>query len=508
MSFGRTAAVGARFAGQSSVGSALGSLIRRIAPVATVMLIALAAGVLAAKSHHYGIAVAAGVLVFAIGVIRLEAAFAALVVVALLLPRYVGNTPFMTLLGLVTLLAFVQAMMAGQSLSVAVPFVAYALVFFIAVLHAGPGGTDVVSLAKYIAPPLLAGATALVASTRRVRRLFLLFLIGGCLAQLPFAFVAGARVLAHPGSTGVYADRVYGLLLNSKSLGDIEVVCGVLLVAMVLVGVSRPRLFLAASAVLFSIPVLGAVKAAEFMLPVGLLIVGVGAFIARPNPAVRRRARTLIAIAAVALPAFVIVEAVIYPSTASVLSSPTGILKYVNARAGGAQGPIPGRGVAVSTAVSLAASSSPLTALLGRGPGATNIKLTGRLSPFAQQADLLLTPAQETNSVWIPRMLVETGVLGVLALFSLLWVISAAAWRGARSFSRDPTDLALLLALPGIIVVVLIAALEDTVFSLPPVVVVFWMLLGIGVAAARETLPVTEPRGSSERPALLTSRAA
>jgi hypothetical protein len=150
-----------------------------------------------------------------------------------------------------------------------------------------------------------------------------------------------------------------------------------------------------------------------------------------------------------------------------------------SAQAGGPHGVelLPGRFAQLRLALRLSVHSGLRVALVGRGIGAST------LDPRYQLAQAVPLP-QRTGSIWLGVLLTDTGWVGTLAFFGLLgWLVHASRrlWRAAAS-----TDRLLAAALPGLVVLTLLASVFSLVLQARSFSLIFWILVGLTMSAVAD----------------------
>jgi hypothetical protein len=172
-----------------------------------------------------------------------------------------------------------------------------------------------------------------------------------------------------------------------------------------------------------------------------------------------------------------------------------GFLPHVNVTAPSPSGVelLPGRLLQLKLAARLSFQSGPVVAMLGRGPGSTE------LDPRYDRAqDVPL--AQRTGPTWIGRILTETGWFGLIAFFALLgWtaLLGRQLWRQTAHASADR---ALGASLPGVAAVTVVAGALATILDIRGYSALFWLLLGLAISGVHERRHASSPAGP-DRPA-------
>jgi hypothetical protein len=143
---------------------------------------------------------------------------------------------------------------------------------------------------------------------------------------------------------------------------------------------------------------------------------------------------------------------------------------------------LPGRFAQIELASRLSVRDGLGVWLLGRGIGSSDLTASYLL---AQD----VPPSQRTGSTWIGLLLTETGWAGLIAFFFLLgWLtlLGRRLWRGG---SPAGPDRALGAALPGLAALTGAGAVFTTILSVRSYSIVFWILIGLAISAARELGP-------------------
>ncbi len=140
---------------------------------------------------------------------------------------------------------------------------------------------------------------------------------------------------------------------------------------------------------------------------------------------------------------------------------------------------LPGRFVQLKLALNLSARGGLWNAVLGRGPGATKLDPAYHLAQFVPEP-------QRTGSTWIGVLLTETGWLGLSAFIVLLgWLVLLGRRLWNFSAPGGP-DRLLGAALPGLVALTAVGAAFTTILDVRGYSLVFWLLVGVAISAARE----------------------
>jgi len=158
--------------------------------------------------------------------------------------------------------------------------------------------------------------------------------------------------------------------------------------------------------------------------------------------------------------------------------------------AAGAQAPfhgvqlLPGRLRQLQIALHLSFHSGFLSGVVGRGLGAAD------LDPSYTYSGEVPAP-QKTGGTWPGRLLIETGWLGLTAFVALLLWLAALGlqlWRNGVAAA----DRALGAALPGLAALTVLGGVELLILDVRGYSIVFWILVGLAISAARAARPVPE----------------
>jgi hypothetical protein len=457
--------------------------------------IALAA-VLGAASVNFGARMvlmmlfAAGFAVIAFK--RIEIVFAGLYAVAFVGPAVLGNELWPPVVTLVVFYIAGRELLLGRRPVVSGFLFAYCAVYTLALVHGDWNPATVPAIRGIVTPALLAMATASVARDAETRRRLVLLFVPFAALQLPFALLQSLEGIGTYGQSGFeqFGDNVTGTLGGSASgtLTLVTVAVGTVLFAAALERVWKPRLLGVASIILASAGVLSVARAVFIFVPVAAATTLLASAFLRKRSVGMKRIATVATLIAVATPAAVIAMSAIYPGVTRDINSLDKIRDYLFLPQ---SGPNPERAGQLEIAVRVVKEGGVGAVVLGEGLGDT--WLSGDPHVIASPDDpVVLKPEQFTNSVWTPRILVEAGLLGVLAFLALLAYMLSLARRGTRRVAERSWDAAIVLALPGIAALTLIGSFYQTVLDLPSYATFFWVLLGLGIATAREPRNVPE----------------
>lgn len=495
----------------------------------------------AAGRAHVG--QAAGTLLRAAA--RVETGYALLLVSAFVLPHWIGYRAWIPALALAIALAVGHGLLASRRPILPVALAAYFVVYAVVAVHSDPDTFSVIEAGKFFAPPALALAVAWSAHDPAIRQRLVLLSIAAVALQVPVVLAQAVDNLADFGRDAIEGvDSITGLLGpdHPGTVAQSGLFAGFVVLAAGFVWLLRLRWAVAAALVLIFLTVLTSTRAGYLFAPVGLGAIAIALWLAGRREAVRANVRLLTLLAVLILPVLVITQGALYPGANTPVTSFDSLTSYlkgsldesaytarpggagsgggarIGSRAeagggGGARGKgrpgvqgvrgspcwrktcLPGRGRQLSLALELSVEDSVDVALLGRGIGASRFKDQSLLSPTGATADPISREEQRTNGVWVPRVITETGFLGLLAFGSLIAYMIALAWRNRLQLRSSTWDGAVILALPGIAALTLASAFYNTVLAIQPYATLFWPLLGVAIAIDAERRD-RERRGS------------
>jgi hypothetical protein len=475
-----------------------------VAPAAVIL--GLGAGIAAVRYGPRAIVALLAIILVVAALKRVEIMFAALFLSAFIAPAFIGTRGASLLIVGATTFLLLRALAAGQPIVGAWFLVPYALVYLIAAAH-GDGNASVInSLAKYLAYPAFAVAAASVLQTSALRQRVLTIMLLVMAAQAPFVIsqALGGISLYGASNGGKFGDFVTGTLgsFGSGRIAQVGVLGATVLFALAIERIWKPKL-LAAGAVLFlAFGVFSIARAVFFFTPVAF-----GAVVIASAVYARRsiRARRLIAVSFIfllATPALALAMSTLYPGVNEEISSAAKIQDYLfNRTSGNAKE----RGGQITTAVSIATNDSFGRLLLGAGPGTTWVGSDPHL-PLPEDNPFTLTNEQGTAGVWYGKVLVEAGVLGLLAFFGLLAATIDISRRTRHRTAPGSFDGALLVAMTGVAALALIASTYSSTLDEPSFAVPFWTMLGMTLAIAhsnsrqRQPLPGQPDADAEARP--------
>jgi hypothetical protein len=446
------------------------------------------AGVAAVRYGARGLAVPLAVVAGLAALRHVEVVFAGLFLSAFVAPAVVGYQGASVLIVAATAFLLLRALALGQPVIGAWFIGAYAVVFLVAAIHGDPNAAVANSLVKYLAYPVFAVATASAVRSSRIRQRVTALMLAIMLIQAPFLIaqaVAGISVFgAYNG--GAFGDFVTGTLGSSGSgrVGVVGAIGATILFALAIERIWKPKLLAIGVVIFLSFGVFSIARAVFFFTPVAFgAVVLASALFARRSI----RARRLIAVTVVFLlvaPALVVAMSTLYPGVNEEISTPAKIENYLfNRNSGNAQE----RGGQLNTALSIATRDGLGQLLLGEGPGITWVNADPHL-PLSPDSPYTLTSEQNTSGIWIGRVIVEAGLLGVIAFVGLLVAIVDMARRARHATAPRSFDAGLLVATTGVAVLALIAATYTSVLDEPPSAIPFWTLVGMTIAIGRDAV--------------------
>jgi hypothetical protein len=452
-----------------------------------------------------------------------ELVVAAMLVAGVIAPAFIGFKAWVPSLVLVTLAA--AAAVATRRRTAVIPWVivAYIAVYALAGLH-GLGELNKLEAAKYFGPPVLAVAIATLADTQERRgRLLVLMLVVIVPQVLVTAGQAIALIAEHGRELAVSrVDQVTGTL-GPDAPGTVTLVCmlgAVLCLAAALAETVSRRWAALVGTGLLLVGVFSSTRAVYLFIPAALLPV-VALWWLRSRARLGR-VLAYAAVVAVLVPASALGIELLYPGANVSVRSKSELKTYLNtntvepkgqpqsARQSDSESPapvdrtevLPGRVEQVRIALRLSVDEGPLTMLLGRGLGATSFKDdVDALEGSIRKPGLPANDVERTNGLWVSRTLTEAGWAGIAAFAGLLaWALFAAVriWRRAP---RGP-DRVIALALPGVAGLTFAGGFYITVLAVQPYASVFWLFVGLALAAVSDRRPA--PVGEESEVAVQT----
>jgi len=448
-----------------------------------------------------------------------DVAIALVLVSVIWMPAFAGGKAWPVAVACTFALAGSRALRERRLPPVPLFLVAFVAVYAAAAVHGGSAdGSD---LAVYFLRPLVAIAVATLVSTAAARLRALVLVVALAVSQIPVTAAQAADIVARYGrgaTTG--ADAVTGTLGASQAgvLTLVGVAAASIVAASWLTGAVRGRWAALVAGALVAVGVFTATRAVvAFLVVVAMSLAAAAVLFFGPRRPPLGRLLAIVAAAVVAAPLVYVTTVAIYPGafvgvwssqTAAVLggAEAQGIRHPLRPptwppharRVAGAPGTerpaepavaapatspppqgvelLPGRMVQLEEAVRLSTDDGLGVAALGRGPGAAELDPSYRL---AQEVPL----PQRTGTTWVGKVLTETGWLGLGAFGALLaWLVLVAArlWRTAAATA----DRVLAASLPGIAGLTGIGAVFTTVLDVRGYSLLFWIVVGIAIAAA------------------------
>jgi hypothetical protein len=439
-----------------------------------------------------------------------ELGYGILLASTFVLPYWIDFYAWIPALCLATALAALQGWRSGRAPVLPLAMVLYLAAYAIAGLHSDPATFSIIEAGKYFAPPVLALTIAWAAQSPATRRNLVLLAVVAVAIQLPVAMAQAAHTVAQAVPN---PDTVTGLLASDQSnvLGQVGVLAAVLVFVAGSVGKLPFRWALAGTLALLALGVLCSSKVDYILAPVGLGVTALVLWLETPGRRALRAPALAAAVCAVAIfPALYGGMDALYPGensslleaqnltptqqrhwSASVRASHAGD-QQSRSKANSAAGQkrltvLPGRVRQLHLALRLSVNDGPVVALLGRGIGDTRYKRQSFLgASSAMTSDPITRREQKTNSIWVARLLTETGYLGLLAFVGLEAYLLVLWWRNRRVDPRSGWDSVVIYALPGITAMTLISGLYNTALAIQPYATLFWPLLGIAIAVDRQ----------------------
>lgn len=469
-----------------------------------------------------------GVRALPLRLLRVEVGFAILLVSAFVLPNWIGYRAWILALAIALVLAAAHGLLERRRPVLPAALLVYVGLYAAAALYSDPETFSLIEAGKYFATPALALAFAWAAHSPKTRRRLVLMIIAAVAVQLPFAMGQVGELIAEFGRDPAIVggvDGITGLLGpdHPGTLAQCGLLAGLLLLGAAYLGVGRSVWLPVGAVSLVLLAVLTSTRAGYVWTPLALAAVAATLWLVARRHVDTRTLVLATAIALISLPVMYVATGALYPGSNVVvrsvsdvgkaLVSPEGNVKTKGevrpeadtnkklarkARRAGDQADsagavngtgsryLPGRARQLELAFDISTSGGFDRALLGRGIGTTRFKSEGVLHPTTgEPAATIDRRTQKTNGVWVPRILTETGFLGVTAFAILIAYLVAVTWRN-RNLLRSPSwDGAVILALPGVAALTLVSGFFNTVLAVQPYATLFWPLLGIAVAIDR-----------------------
>jgi len=436
------------------------------------------------------------VISFARVLVRVEIGYAALLVSAFVLPVWIGFAAWIPALVIAVAFAVGHALLARRRIVLPPVMLAYLGIYAAALVLSDSATFSLIEAGKFFAPPIYALAVAWAAFEAQTRKRLVLLTIAAAAIQLPVVIVQTIDNLLQRGGDAIDGVDFITGLLGDRTPGILTQVA--ILAAILVLSAGYLRLISLRQALLggFALIMLGALsstRASYVFVPLALGAVAMALWIVVRNPPDRRSLRAAVVAPLLAVAILILATGALYPGANSGLFGDGGYVEETVERDPGLSTGeqilrplnttvLPGRGKQVRVALELSVDGGADTFFLGRGIGATRFKTQAVLDETGASFDLLTRPEQQTNGVWIARVITETGYLGLLAFLGLLAYLVALTARN-RELLRSPSwDGAVMLGLPGIAALTLTGAFFNTVLAIQPYATVFWALVGVAIA--------------------------
>jgi hypothetical protein len=451
--------------------------------------------------------------------VRVELGYVALLVSAFVLPEWIGYRAWVPALALATAFAMGHGLVSRRRPLLPAAMLAYLGVYAVAALHSDPDTFSVIEVGKFLAPPVFALAVAWAAQERQVRRAMIVLAVGAVAIQVPVAIGQAVDAVVELGREDAVSavDYISGLTgeLQSAALSQAGLLAAAVILSAAYLRAIAPRWGIPLGLALAALTVLSSTRAGYLFAAATLGAIAVALWISSRQLSRRGlMVRTAAVLAIVIAPAMALATGAIYPGANEALTSPSGVTTALDegdeqlreepvgsARQGGAAAAeeaaeeaaedrnptlLPGRGAQLTLALELSIQEGFDVALLGRGIGSTRFKDDSLLAHETVTFDRVTRPEQNTNGVWIPRTITETGYLGLLAFLGLIAYIVALWWRNREIVASPTWDAAVIVALPGIAALTLASAFYNTVLAIQPYATLFWATLGLAIALDSE----------------------
>lgn len=417
-------------------------------------------------------------------------AVAGLLAAVFWLPPFVGERAWTPALALLALLTGYRIVQERRLPPLPVIMFVYLAVYALAAIH---GGTVHVSDLKqgYFVRPLSALAVAALVTNPLQRLRTLVLIVIFAVSEIPItAWQAFERVAKYGRAATDVVDNVSGSLGSSQgaTVTLAALVAATIVVAAWLSGVLGTWTAAATSLGLAAIGALSATRAA-----VGFVVVAGGGVVAgafalgASRPRARRLWTVLLASLAAGACIFGITTAMyrgVFVGAVSNAFVPVLGLPGSTPDTGleGVQ-LLPGRLAQVKLAVRLSVQDGAGVAVLGRGLGSSELGTFDYPNPHS------VPQPKRTGSIWLGKILTETGWLGVVAFFMLLGWLVLLGYRLAQRRAAPTSDRVLGLALPGVAALTAAAAAYGTLLTVRGYATVFWLLVGIAISAVYDGRP-------------------
>lgn len=365
-------------------------------------------------------------------------------------------------------------MQVRRIVAVAWPVAAFVAVMVVTAAAGDVSEETINGLGKHLTPVVLLAAAAVTLHRLTLRWWLIVSLLGVGLVEMG---VAIGQAIVHEVDI-LTVDLVTGTFGTTKT-GYISVfMTGVALLCVAL-ALELPRrniLYLAIAAVFPLVGVIASGRAVIFLAPIaaGALLLA-DAFSRRPFSDPRR---TLIILgAAIAFMPFLgVALELAYPGSTDRIRSPERIIEYIQEEEEGGAGIR--QGAQLTKAIEHSLEEGPKTALLGAGVGTTEPGSAAGSEPVFDDEG---TPRSrmEFNSVWAPRLIIESGLIGFIAWLSIVGWSVWLAERARSAVSRGGLNAAIVRAMPGLAGLALLASFYNAGPVAPPLELLFWIPLGI-----------------------------
>ena len=430
-------------------------------------------------------------------VLRVEVGYAILLVSAFVLPHWIGFDAWIPALAVAIGLACLHGLIAGRVPVLAPVLIAYLAVYVIAALHSDRDTFSWVEAGKYLAPPVLALAIAWACTGEpdSRRRIAVLAFVAVAI-QLPVVFEQVISTLIDVGRDQAifWVDTMVGLLGEGApgTLTQVTLFAAVVLLACAYLEVVPARPAMVVALLFVSVGALSSTRASYAFAPLALGCLAAALWLtvskSRPKP--------VLVLAAVlpflVVPVLVGITQGLYPGANAPIESVEDLARNLESNQATDRGEsadpevaLPGRGKQLTIAVDLATGGGVDDAFVGRGIGITRIKEAG-LTGTGEVTSQLTREEQQTNATWIPRTLIETGFLGLLAFAGLLAYMVLLFWRNRDLAETRSLDGAMILAVPGIAALTFAGGFFNTILVVQPYATLFWALLGVALAIDAE----------------------
>jgi hypothetical protein len=463
-----------------------------------------------------------------------EVGYALLLLSAFVLPNWFGYPFWVPALALATALAIIHGWRSGRRPLIPLALVLYLGAYAIAGLHSNPATFSIIEAGKYFGPPIFCLAIAWAAQGYVTRRNLVLLGLGAVILQVPIVvYQAADAVISLGRNAGQRVDSVAGLLSPEQvnAVGLVGLLAAVLTFTAGALGRLRLRWAVPATIVLLLLSILSSTRGSYAFAPAAFL--AIAAALAAGAGRITRPAITAAASAIVVVPILYFGIQTLYPGANAALQKsqglsvgeqykwqgvPTGAVPTAHPNKGPAPGgqagahqgapntaatrsstpqshtQLPGRLQQLRIALRLSVRSGPLVAILGRGIGDTRFKGNSLVSSTPFSTNALTRPDQRTNGLWVPRILSETGYLGVLAFCGLSVYLLVLWWRNRRTEAMGGWDAAVVYALPGCAAITFLGGFYTTILVNQPYATLYWGFVGVAIAIDASNRSVREPR--------------